>query len=72
MVRQGLGRCEFLESHRVSSNHMAQGIKEQVGTIPTVKAEAHLVQVGLQMLGAEAMPRSNDAALEKRKGRAYA
>lgn len=46
---------------------MAQGVNEQIGAITAIKAKAHLVQVGLQVLGAEAMPRSDDAALQERK-----
>ena len=46
---------------------MAQGIKEQIGTLATVEAEAHLIQIGLQVLCANAMPCSNDAPFKKRE-----
>src|ERR1039458_28416 len=48
---------------------MAQRVEEQIGAIPAVEAEGHLVQVGLQMLGADLVPRSHDAALEQRESR---
>src|ERR1035441_4603212 len=50
---------------------MPQGVEKQVGAVPPVKPELHFVQVGLQMLCAEAMPRSDNAAFEQRKGRFY-
>ena len=46
---------------------MTQGVKKNVRTVAAVKAKAHLVQVGLQMLCAKTMPRPDDAALEERK-----
>jgi len=46
---------------------VAQGVDEQIGIVPAVKPELHFVQVGLQMLRAEAMPRSHKAALEQRE-----
>src|ERR1022692_2176132 len=48
---------------------MAQRVKEQIGAIAAVEAKAHFVQIGLQMLRAEPVPRSNDAALEQRESR---
>src|SRR5208283_5030928 len=48
---------------------MTQGIEEQIRAVPAVEAEAHLVQVGLQVLGAELVPRSHDAALKQRECR---
>src|ERR1035437_2522533 len=48
---------------------MAQRIKEQIGTAPAVETEAHLIQVGLQMLGADLVPCSDDAAFEQRECR---
>lgn len=33
----------------------------------TIEAERHFVQIGREVLGADAMPRANDAALEKRE-----
>jgi hypothetical protein len=44
---------------------MAQSLKEKTATFATIETECHLVQIGREMLGAEAMPRSNDAALEQ-------
>src|SRR5579871_4586120 len=50
---------------------MAQGIKEQVGALPPIKAEAHLIQVGLQMLGADLVPASDYSTLEQRERGLY-
>ncbi len=44
---------------------MTQRIQEQVGVLPAVESEGHLVQVGREMLWANSVPRSNDAALEQ-------
>src|SRR5713101_7554799 len=46
---------------------MTQSIQEQGVTFPAIKAECHFVEVGSQMLWANPMPTTNDAALEKRK-----
>jgi len=46
---------------------MTQGIYKQVGTLTSVEAERHLVQVGLQVLSADFMPTSDYPALEERK-----
>src|ERR1039458_4670943 len=48
---------------------MAECIKEQRMTLATIESERHLVQIGREMLGADAMPRSYDAALEQRECR---
>ena len=48
---------------------MTQSVNKQIGTITAVEAEAHFVQIGLQMLRTEAVPRSDDAALEQRERR---
>ena len=37
-------------------------------TLAPIEPECHLVQVSREMLGADAMPRSNDSALEQREG----
>src|ERR1035438_3406582 len=67
--RADLGGCQLFKCQRVSGNHMAQGVEEQIGAVTAVKAERHLIQVGLQVFRAEAMPRSHDAPLEKRERR---
>jgi hypothetical protein len=46
---------------------MTQGVNEQIGTLSAIEAEAHLFQVGRKMLGADPMPRSHNAAFEKRE-----
>jgi hypothetical protein len=48
---------------------MTQGINKQVGFVAAIEAERHFLAVGLQMLGAHAMPTADDAALEKRERR---
>jgi len=48
---------------------MTQGVEKQIGAFPAVEAESHFVEVGLQMLCANFMPRSDDAALEQRERR---
>src|SRR5712664_726376 len=46
---------------------MTQGINEQVGAISAIEAEFHLFKIGREMLCAKPVPRSHDAALEKRE-----
>src|SRR5260370_16084452 len=46
---------------------MTQGIEKQIGAVPTIETELHLFEVGRKMLGAESVPCSHDAALEKRE-----
>lgn len=48
---------------------MTQGVQEQGGRLPAVEAERHLVQVRLKVLGADTVPRPDDAALEQRESR---
>ena len=48
---------------------MAQRINEQIGILPAIEAEGHFVQVGREMFGADAMPCSEDAALQERERR---
>ena len=48
---------------------MAQGIKEQIGTLPAIEPELHLREVGRKMFGADFVPASDDAPLEQREGR---
>ena len=46
---------------------MTQGVNEQIGAFPAVEAEGHFVQVGLQVFGADLVPRSDDPALQERE-----
>lgn len=46
---------------------MTQGVQKQGRGLPAVEAEGHFVKVGLEMLRANLVPRSNDAALEQRE-----
>src|ERR1035438_621073 len=46
---------------------MTQGIQEQVRALATIEAKTHFVQIGREMLCADSMPRSNDAALQERE-----
>lgn len=48
---------------------MPQRIQKQVRTFPAIEAERHLVQIGQKMLGADLVPASHDAALQKRECR---
>lgn len=44
---------------------MTQGVQKQIGTLPAIETEFHLFEIGREMFGANPMPRSHDAALEK-------
>lgn len=48
---------------------MTQSINEQIGAFPAIESESHLIQVGLEMFGADFVPRSYDAALQQRESR---
>ena len=48
---------------------MPQRVHKEIRILPAIKTETHLFQVGWQMFRADLMPRSHDAALEKREGR---
>jgi len=61
-------RGQFFKREHRSRNHMTQSIQEQGRRLPAVEAESHFVQIGLQMLRADLVPRSHDAALEEREG----
>jgi hypothetical protein len=50
---------------------MPQGVEEQIGAFPSIKAEFHLFEVGCQMFRADVMPGPSDPPLEKRKGILY-
>src|SRR5437899_2490387 len=47
---------------------MTQSVQEQVGIISAIEPEGHLVQVGCKMLCADAVPRSDNPALQEREG----
>lgn len=61
-----LGR-QILKRQRISSDHMAQGINEQIGTATTIEPERHLLKVGFKMFRRDLMPRTNDAAFQERE-----
>lgn len=46
---------------------MPQGINEQIGTVAAIEPKLHLREVGGKMFGANLVPRSDDAALQKRE-----
>lgn len=48
---------------------MTQRVNEQIGALPAIKAEAHFVKVGLQVLGADLVPCPCNASLKQREGR---
>src|SRR2546426_1166056 len=56
---------QFLEREYGCSNHMTQGVQEQIGVLPAIETESHLVQIGREMFCADLMPRSDDTALQK-------
>jgi hypothetical protein len=58
---------QFLKSEDWGRNHMTQGIKEQIGALAAIESELHLREIRGQMLRADLVPTSNDAALQKRK-----
>src|SRR6185312_3842603 len=63
----GILGCQLFKGERIGSDHMAQRIKEQVGTLAAVEPESHFVQIGFQMLCADLVPASDDSALEQRE-----
>src|SRR5271157_1426276 len=65
--KSGLGSScrQFLKCQRVSSNHVAQRVKEQIGALAAVEAESHFVKVRLQMFRTDLVPRSDDTTLEQ-------
>jgi len=46
---------------------MSQRINEQIGILAPIEPKGHFVAVGLEMLRADSMPRSHDAALQERE-----
>ena len=48
---------------------MAQRINKQIGPLSAIESETHFFAVGLEMLRADFMPRSNNAALQERERR---
>src|ERR1019366_6174604 len=67
-----LGSSEFLVFNVICFQHLKKRIAEKVRVFTIVEPEAHFVKVGLQMLCANTMPRSNYAALQQRKRGLYA
>ena len=67
-----LGRYQLLVLKMLGLQKLKQRVAEQIGVLTVIEAEAHFVKVGLQMFRADAMPRSNNPALQQRKGRLYA
>jgi hypothetical protein len=47
---------QILERKRVSSDHVAQRINEQIRTAPAIKPELHFLKVGLPVLRRNPMP----------------
>ena len=52
-------RSKFFKCEHGRGNHMTQGVDKQIGSLATVEAERDFLQVGLQVLRADSMPRSN-------------
>jgi len=59
---------KFFKCEGLRSDHMTQSIHEQIRPLPAIEAKLHLFEIGREMLGANPVPRSHDAALEKREG----
>ena len=57
----------FVFQHR-RFDEFHQRIAEQIRIGTVIKTPSHLVQVGLQMLRADFVPRTHDAPLEQREG----
>jgi hypothetical protein len=60
---------EFFKRDNRGRNHMTQGVQKQIGILPAIETEAHLVEIGCQMLCGDAMPCADDAALQERESR---
>lgn len=58
---------QFLKREHWCRYHVAQCIEEQIGALAAIESEAHLFQVGGEMLGAQTVPRSRDTAFEERE-----
>src|SRR5229473_1289187 len=58
---------QLFERQDRGGNHVSKRVEEQRMTLATIEAERHFVQIGRQMLGADAMPRADDSALEQRE-----
>ncbi len=46
---------------------MTQSVDKQIGILAAIEPESHFVQISREMLCGDAMPRSDDAALEQRE-----
>jgi hypothetical protein len=64
-------RSEFLVFDVLRFQHLEKRIAEQVRVFAVIETEAHFIKVGLQMLCADFMPCSDDAALEQRERALY-
>src|SRR5438552_18721062 len=58
---------QLLKSEHWSGDHMTQGVQEQISILPAIEAKFHLREVCGQMLRADLVPASHDAALEQGK-----
>ena len=58
---------EFLVLKVLGSQEFQERVAEQVRVFTIVETEAHFIQIGLQVLCANTMPRSHNAALKQRK-----
>src|SRR6185312_5622684 len=46
---------------------MTQGVQEEIGILAAIETECHFIQIGREMLCADTMPRSDNAALKQRE-----
>ncbi len=58
---------EFLVFQNRRFDEFHHRIAEQVGVVPVIETPRHFIKVGLQMLRADLMPRTDDAALQERE-----
>ena len=62
-------RSQLIECKCWRGNHMTQSVNEQVGTLATIEPKGHFIQVSCEMLCADLVPRSDDAAFQERERR---
>lgn len=59
--------CKVLKRQRISSDHVAQCVNEQIGAAPPIEPELHFFEVGGKMFRGDLMPRAQNTALQERE-----
>jgi hypothetical protein len=62
-LRKPPPKRQLLECEHRGCDHMTQSIQKQIGILPAIEAECHLVQACREMFRTSPVPSSNDAAL---------